>query len=115
MIDYWRSETTSTCGIGIRGILGIIDKITYRKNWKIRGIPVEYGVLIQIDAIVNDAKDQSRTIPLVSHGGTIPEYASEREILERVRIALMDLERHECDEFFRYKGVQIFDPHKGQS
>lgn len=37
----------------------------------------------------------------------------ERTVIHEVRESIQEIYRHEADEFFRYKGVMIFDPHIG--
>lgn len=36
---------------------------------------------------------------------------SERQVLEKIREWLIFYEKHECDEWFKHKGVQVNDPH----
>lgn len=39
---------------------------------------------------------------------------SESEALQRVRLLIEQLERHEIDEFLKVDGKQVTDPHPGQ-
>lgn len=41
--------------------------------------------------------------------------ASEREMVQVVRASLHEIYLHEADEFFRYRGVMVFDPHIGDA
>lgn len=55
---------------------------------------------------------QDGKIKLVMPVGFLHAQYDQRTILEILRISIHDGERHEADEFFRFDGVAIFDPHK---
>jgi hypothetical protein len=65
--------------------------------------------ILQVQATVMNTDDHSSTVMITSQH--IIRHESEEQILRDVMNALIGLEKHEALEFFRYKGIKIFDPH----
>jgi 5-methylcytosine-specific restriction endonuclease McrA len=108
-------------GGGVMDVAAVIEGITYKPGWRLSvtrrqdylfgGSP---GVnLLRITAEVPDARHPGRTTT-VTADNFIPEYVdSEEHLLRWVRHALTQVELHERDEFFRYQGDLVNDPHGG--
>lgn len=82
----------------------------YKPDWT---FSIERG-LLAIRAIVVDADDPKRVIPVTSYI-ELPrfvrdEFPWDRWLLDQI----IELERHEAMEFFQVAGVKVFDPHKGE-
>lgn len=100
----------------------IITAIQYR-DWNIRihrprgGFEDMHAILrFDFDWQAPDATapqyELAQDIDMHSTGHFISAYMDETQILRRVFHAIRIAEDHETREFFRYRDVQVFDPHK---
>jgi hypothetical protein len=104
-------------------IAEIVNGITYKPGWQLsvttetrqnylyNGSPVTGMKHLTITAEVPDACIPGKTTT-VTADNFIPEYIdSEENLLRWVKYALTQVELHERDEFFRYQGGLVSDPH----
>lgn len=99
-----------------------LSKVRYR-NWRFTLEESDhddhfgYYVSLRIaTSPVMDAYGSGQEIGLQS-SSTIPIYSMHtgRHIAEWVRRAIRDMEQHEADEWFKFDGKRIFNPHKGEA
>lgn len=72
-----------------------------------------FGVRLQIRRKVEDTYNPGRMITVIFNA-TLPEFGGmvdEAEALLYVRQEIHIMEKHEADEWIRYKGEMIFNPH----
>lgn len=89
------------------------DSIRYRENYALRVLRDSGGqgrVYIQVECWRPDAITGEWGIGL---GGKVylSPHMVNGEIVRKIFQALLAYEEHECREFFRYKGAQVFGPH----
>jgi hypothetical protein len=92
-----------------------LKNFTYRPGYEFR---YDYDIDFNIHKIiarftVEDTYNRGRMIPIVFQH-TCPawdEMGGETRALSYLRSVCHDLEMHESDEWFRYKGEMVFDPH----
>lgn len=99
----------------------ILSQIKYR-DWTIHmrrppGID-QYCVLyfdfrwLAPDAVAHEGRVDAPLIQMQSGGHYISAFMDETQVLRKVYHAIRQAEDHETREFFRYRNVQVFDPHK---
>lgn len=85
----------------------LLEHFTYKPKWRFS--LVREGLLISIIAPNTDNPEQmievnlSRGIPSFVH----PDFPWEHWLLDQI----MEIERHEAQEFFKIDGIKVFDPH----
>ena len=101
--------------------VAVIEGIRYRPGWKLEaGYRVGHNaVQIVLNALVDDAyggPDARRIDVLMTTmlSALELEYFDVPRALDWVRRLFMEMEDHESREFFKYNGVRVFDPHKGE-
>lgn len=104
----------------VNDLAAVLADMTYRPGVKMRTYqsfePFNQAVLeLEVECI--DSRGWQLPEPrklTVVHRTIVPEYAtgSTERALAFVRQCLVNLETHELDEWLRYKGDQLRDPHK---
>jgi hypothetical protein len=88
----------------------VLNEIKYKPNVNLGWTHLERDwFLLEIQATVLNTDDHSHTVIITSRH--IIRHESEEQILRDIMNCLISLEKHEALEFFRYKGIKIFDPH----
>jgi hypothetical protein len=90
-----------------RPLRNLLHNFTYRPGWK---FSVEDGFL-RIDAQVIDANKQTETCPLISVQQIPPQLRQDFDWTRWLFNVILDLERHEVQEFFRIDGRPVYEPH----
>lgn len=87
-------------------LIMLLDRITYKPGYRV----VQAGRLVQVSFSRPDAFTGEQGI---GFGGTakIPDDATPGDVLRTVFGLFRALEEHECREWFRVDGVQVFSPH----
>jgi hypothetical protein len=95
----------------------ILARITYKPNWTLE----VWGDHLHVAADVGDAAvpavpvvpdvSDPRKIVKIAIGRTIPEDLKEADFVDFIRHAITDLELHERDEWFKFDGVPVKEPH----
>jgi hypothetical protein len=94
----------------------LFQQVTYKKYWKFScGLPSYTGpsVLIFVDIFnVEDTYHPGRMIR-VRHIRPAPEFdqLGLKRALDHLRNVISYVEQHESDEWLRYKGEMIYNPH----
>jgi hypothetical protein len=99
---------------------GIIEKITYKPGWNfsLRDEPSDLHYyytqsVFTITFSVPDAYGFSNMVTIVSQVMFSLEMFQDAErFVDWVMYQILDCEKHEMREFFRYDGVLVSDPHK---
>lgn len=93
----------------------IVDLITYKPGWSIilaQDKLDPYGRLyVQIAASTPDSTNPSNVVPWKSAKHYLSPFMCRQEIVGTVYHAIERAELHEMNEFFRYKGASIYNPH----
>lgn len=91
----------------------IIELITYKPGWSIiLGQDSSGGrPYIQIGAATPDSTDPSNVVPWKSAKHYLSPFMCRQEVVGTVYHAIERAELHEMNEFFRYKGASIYNPH----
>ena len=93
----------------------IIAAVTYKPHWFVRLYPGDERPYIQIE--VDDMADAARcsvTGAIATWKGGkryLSFHMCRQEIVGACLAAIKDAEMHECHEWFRYRGVSIYNPH----
>jgi hypothetical protein len=88
----------------------IIDKISYKDDWKFYLDERDGGFLLQIK--FNDIDVESGKVELQScRKWYLSSWSTDTEVVRTAYKAVCAAEDHERDEKFRYHGVQVFNPH----
>ncbi len=86
-------------------------KFTYKPGWTFQPFLNAWGPAVDIRAAVIDCDDHDKPI-IITLQFDIPHHIPDDMYLMRwLRSKIMEVERHEADEFFQFDGVKIFDPH----
>jgi len=93
----------------------ILKRISYKENFHFlirpHDIPGTKRWILQIDASFPDVNGEHEPTH-VTHTQVIPlNLNNEAYFVEFVFDQLLYIERHECQEWFSFDGVRIFDPH----
>ena len=94
-----------------------LAKITYKPGWEFAvadasDLWLRGTVTIEFRCLVPHRDDTSRMIH-ISGSVIVPEYLPDDQFLRWFRHSVITpIELHELDEFFRYDGVRVSDPHK---
>ena len=85
----------------------LLNGFTYRPDWS---FVIENGVLV-VRALVIDTDNTGKIIPLQFGIGlpsrVRPGFDWTRWLFDQI----MEVERHEAQEFFKINGIKVFDPH----
>lgn len=102
-------------------IKAIIDLITYKPGWsiilahdqldRVRSRKPDSRLYIQIAAATPDSTNPSNVVPWKSAKHYLSPFMCRQEIVGTVYHAIERAELHEMNEFFRYKGASIYNPH----
>ncbi len=106
-------------------VIEILRQVTFR-DWRLTvdqlgGYDPVYGPLTNKFVsfhwrLTTECSKTGKMIPLRS-GPTLIDLhpgLNEHHVIIKVRDSIHNLVLHEADEFFRYRGVMIFDPHIGE-
>lgn len=89
----------------------LLSRFTYRPGWDFNILRERDTYILHISADVVDSDNPHKIAPLqFAHG--IPQFVPpafdwQRWLLDMI----MEVERHECREFFKIDGVKVYDPH----
>lgn len=86
-----------------------VRKIRYKPGWKFTYKMTDWGPTIDIHATVPHSVTLEPTTFLFTR--LIPELPGEDLFKAWVKTVLAEAELHELDEFFRYDGKLVNDPH----
>jgi hypothetical protein len=93
----------------------IIDLITYKPGWMIilehDQLDPDGRLYIQIAAATPDSTNPANVVPWKSAKHYLSPFMCRQEIVGTVYHAIERAELHEMNEFFRYKGASIYNPH----
>jgi len=103
----------------LRELRLLLSRVAYRPGWKLAVDRVEpTSVRVEVTGPVLDSDQPDRETRLV-----VPRYIGFHELEEVtssyssfvrwVHDFLLEVERHECGEWFRFDGRKPFDPHAG--
>lgn len=96
-------------------IKAIVDQITYKPGWSIilahDQLDPAGRSYIQIAAATPDSTNPSNIVPWKSAKHYLSPFMCRQEIVGTVYHAVERAELHEMNEFFRYKGASIYNPH----
>lgn len=85
----------------------ILERFTYKPSWT---FTICEGRLF-IRALAPDTDDHTKIIPINFQTSIprfrTPDYPWDRWLLDQI----LNVERHEAEEFFKIDGVKVFDPH----
>jgi hypothetical protein len=98
-------------------IIAVLRNVKFR-DWKLRFMEVGpdtytpgvrcYWEFTTVCSVTGNIINVCMPVPfLEEHRGMM-----EKDILQIVRNSIYEAYMHETDEFFRYKDIMIFDPHK---
>lgn len=89
-------------------IAKIVSRVKYR-SWK---FTIDDSGDIQVRARVQNAYSQKPRTAVVNGYVVSPQqYADETSLLVEIYDAISGILHHEAQEWFKYKGRRIFDPH----
>lgn len=104
----------------------IVSRFTYKPGWRFTvhygGMPVGGPSDLAATVAVHTPRDVVNSVPSPSRGEEllsvqnivgIPRDATEAEVVRRVRECVRKLELHESDEWLRYDGGMVAEPHTG--
>lgn len=106
----------------VEEVNAMLADFTYKRDWKFRCIGTEAGpvLLVTIENLPSSRGERIKDMRL-SHRRPIPVFFFKKDgsirhggrkmFLWFLRNKIRFLELHEMDEFFKYKGVAIFNPH----
>lgn len=106
-MDPYRKEATSwpEC----------IRQFTYKPNWRFTYYD-DFTPMVQIDMRVMDSRqpapDPRKTVVVNQKLSLPPRWHGEEYALDFIRSVIRKMEDHEVDEWIRYRGELVFDPHK---
>jgi hypothetical protein len=89
---------------------GLLTRFRYKPDWH---FSVEHSghIVLRISAVVTDADDHRRVTSIVVHHD-LPRGVSRNFDWSRwLREKIIQVEIHECDEFFTVDGVKPYYPH----
>lgn len=93
-------------------IIEMISHVNYKPNVKFTGFYRDGGYFIRMDTETIDRDTHKPyTATLTMHLGVKPEKASEVELRDMLFNGILDFERHEAMEWFKYKGVRVHETH----
>lgn len=100
-------------------VSNLIRRVTYKPGWsfsvKYAATSWDYGQLV-ITAQVRDSRGSQREIT-IQHQCIIPESMIELDeayLLRWLQSCIMEVERHEMQEFLRLDGLLVDDPHRDE-
>lgn len=94
---------------------GILKNFTYKPGWKFRLEDFGSFLVLCIDAEVPCTDEPGRMINIRFRENFDPlvhRAMDERAWMRWLRERILDVEKHEIDEFFKVDGVKVFDPHR---
>ncbi len=92
----------------------VLGQITYKPGIQWNAIENRALIEFNIAAMVEDADKFGDTILITQKNIWTPEWISfvdEQEVVLMVRNLFKKFEDHEVDEWFRFRGKKLFDPH----
>lgn len=95
----------------------VVKNIQYKPGVTINVRCDTYHPQVIIDMKVMDSDNLERTIEL-HYMETISSYwyrLNESEMIDILYGVILNMEKHEASEFFRYKNKKVFNPHKNES
>ena len=87
-----------------------VSKIKYKPGWSFHHVNDEWGHTMRIMALVPHSVTLEPT--LFQFVRIIPPLPDETAFKGWMRVILKEAELHELDEFFRFDGELVNDPHK---
>ena len=93
----------------------IIDTVTYKPNTKFHITENYYNTQLHIEVLVPNTYDPGNLTPIkVIHTSVLPSlgYFPEKKAPKYIRKLVHNAEIHEADEWLRFNGVMLFNPHK---
>lgn len=91
----------------------ILDDIEYKPGWELRLEPGDYmSAKLVITLNADDSRRPGHDVSIRAQHVVYPEmFSHEAEFIRFVRYKILEAEIHEVDEFLRYKGALVNDPH----
>lgn len=84
----------------------LVKKISYKPEWT---FSVNQNGTIMASALVVDANDRtSKVETFITVETADGDFAV---MVSRIRLAILFIEHHEVDEWFRIDGIQVVNPH----
>ena len=94
--------------------ISIVLKVRYKKGWRIELVPaLSQEVCFRVIYETDDVETRDRIIVGARPVGMNVEMLrrGEEYVIRCLFEAIMQAERHEAAEYFKYKGVTVFNPH----
>ncbi len=97
--------------------VAVVESISYKPNWKIMATHNvdQFAVVMCVMHKAEDTYHPGVEIPVVLtktlHNLSLERSHGEDFLLEEVHRMIREVELHELDEWFKYKGQRIYDPH----
>lgn len=90
----------------------MLEQVTVPHGMKFAVVDEGGKTVLQIRCRSRDSRNPKRWIEVV-HPTVVPSeaYISRTHMLAFIRFCLQQLALHEVDEWFRYRGVLVHDPH----
>ena len=97
----------------------LVSRIAYKPNWRLSahlGNQPTPAIIIEAMASVQDSSGSGVRIE-IGKSMTLPPQVlcqfSDLDILRYLFMVIMEMERHEAEEWFKMDGVRLYDPHLG--
>lgn len=93
----------------------MLSEIKYKRDWRFELHERDFRASWQLYVCFNapDARTgQGWGLVVCTRSIAAFGRIDEKQFVSWVFGVVMEAERHEAEEFFRYRGVQIYDPHK---
>lgn len=102
--------------MNVQEVRNILNDITYKPNFAPITFVFSQGgtYLLQMSCKVQNADGKSDTMIVYSSYGISPGMVTSMDIellMELVKSMIHDFERHETDEWLKYRGECVTDPH----
>jgi 2,4-dienoyl-CoA reductase-like NADH-dependent reductase (Old Yellow Enzyme family) len=88
----------------------VVERITYKKGWRIGVHAKDKRVYIQLHVAGVDATT-GRRATWSSAKAWVSDFACDQELVGVVFKLIKDAEMHELREWFRYRDAAIYNPH----
>ena len=100
--------------MNIQEMRDLVAQITYKPGWQVLFELDKLGgnrPYIQISAATPDSTNPAKVVPWRSAKHYLSSFMCRQEVIGTVYHAIERAELHEMNEFFRYKGASIYNPH----
>ena len=97
--------------------VAVIDEISYKPGWNLTAEPGTdpFGsdvIRVSIDLVLTDSRNPDNVVPVTADRRIIVgPWMTEQIIVEQIRYWLVELERHELDEWLRFRGDRVTEAH----